>query len=121
MLHGLGHTLHSYRGENDGIDPAAGVAVIKDALGQIPPGAAQAKDDMPLVQAVGILGHGNVQNRVTFHPLTPPAVRPEVMYFWHRKKMIRTGTETVMAAAAKTGQLPLISVAWRAYSPAARV
>ena len=35
--------------------------------------------------------------------------------------MISTGIDTVMDAAAKTGQLPLISVACNAYSPAASV
>ena len=63
-----------------------------------------------------VFGHGYVQNGVFFHtyPFTPPAVRPEVMCFWERKKMMSTGSDTIMDAAANTGQEPLVSVAWRA-------
>ena len=43
------------------------------------------------------------------------------MYFWQTKKIISTGSETVMAAAENTGQDPVISVACKALSPAARV
>ena len=36
------------------------------------------------------------------------------MCFWQRKKIISTGRDTTMLAAANMGQLPLISVACRA-------
>ena len=77
----------------------------------------RAADDYAFfVQPVGVFGHGYVQNGVFFHtyPFTPPAVRPEVMCFWERKKMMSTGSDTIMDAAANTGQEPLVSVAWRA-------
>ena len=115
------HQLHGGGGEQDRGHPAGGVSVVEGAALQIPPGAAQAEHDAVLIQAVGVLRHGDMQNSVQLHPFTPPAVSPEVMCFWHRKKITSTGSDTVMDAAANTGQLPVISVAWRAYSPAARV
>ena len=36
------------------------------------------------------------------------------MCFWERKKMMSTGSDTIMDAAANTGQEPLVSVACRA-------
>lgn len=39
-----------------------------------------------------------MENSFQLYPFTPPAVRPEVIYFWHRKEI--TGSDTVMDAAA---------------------
>ena len=103
---------------------AGGVAIIKRAGRQIAARGAQAKDDALFTDRVAVFGHGQVQNRVFSHwahPFTPPAVRPEVMYFWHSRKMTSTGSDTSSDAAANTGQLPLVSVACRPYSPAASV
>ena len=103
--------LHGHGGKQDGRHPAGGVPIVQSTPLQISFRAAQAEYNVVLIQAVGILRHGNMQDRVQFHPFTPPAVSPEVMCFWHRKKITSTGRDTVMEAAANTGQLPLISVA----------
>ena len=109
-----GGELHLQRGEDYRRHAAGGVAVGERHALKIALRAAEAVDDALFVEAVAVLAHRPVVYRGAVHPFTPPAVRPEVMCFWQRKKIIRTGSETVMLAAAKTGQLPLISVAWRA-------
>lgn len=43
------------------------------------------------------------------------------MFFCNEKNTIRIGIDTTIDAAAKTDQLPLISVACREYNPAANV
>ena len=103
--------FHGDGGKKDGIDPARGIGIEERHLLQISPGAAQPVDDAALIQPAAVFRHGKVQNGIQLHPFTPPAVSPEVIYLWHRKKITSTGTETVMAAAAKTGQEPVISVA----------
>ena len=101
--------FHGDGGKQNRIDPARGVGVEKRHPLQVASGAAQAVNDAALVQPAAVFRHGNVQNSVQLHPLTPPAVSPEVMYFWHRKKITSTGRDTV--TAANTGQEPVISVA----------
>ena len=116
--------IHRRGKEVDGRFAASGVAIIERAGGQIAAGGAQAKDNAFFGNRVAVFGHRQMYNRVfshRVHPFTPPAVRPEVMYFWHNRKMTSTGSDTSSDAAANTGQLPLVSVACRPYSPAASV
>ena len=40
-----------------------------------------------------------------FYPFTPPAVRPDTIYFCIQKKIISTGTDTRIAAAENIPQL----------------
>ena len=106
--------LHLHRGEDDGRHAAGRVAVGERHALKVAARTAQAVDYAAFVQTVAVFAHGPVLYCGKIHPLTPPAVRPEVMCFWHRKKIISTGSDTTMLAAANTGQLPLISVACRA-------
>lgn len=110
------HALHRLGEPVYGRPAAGGVAVPERDAHEVAAGRAQADDYAFFVQPVGVFGHGYVQNGVFFHtyPFTPPAVRPEVMCFWERKKMMSTGSDTIMDAAANTGQEPLVSVACRA-------
>ena len=106
-------TVLSLRGEAHGRGREAhlrigtGGIAVPERAGRYPSGcAAQAENRCVLVQAEGVFAHRSVDYGVLSHiqPFTPPAVRPETMYFCILKKISSSGMEARMLAAVKSGQ-----------------
>ena len=108
-----GNAFHGQALKADRSGLTGSVCHIQFTADQIPAPGPQPHAEGFLVQGIGIFRTRNMKNccfiyhKAVTYPFTPPAVRPETMYFCILKNTARMGNDTRTAAAEKRGQLRL--------------